>query len=825
MIAFRQQILKRKLEARREEKRRNDILAKRRDEQRKATEKFQRANIPASRQGSRRSSPQRANVDEALRIIRGTTSLYTRQNSASGKTSPRAFSTNNYNHEAAKRLFSASDHHRPVSGKEHATNGAKEHAMMMNRSFRNMTTSRNLFETQLEQHQQLLLEDQKKALHQFNEAIMNEIEGDRRVQGFVDIDADIAHSESLSSLDSLDESESKEKQEDAHQEHFSTEAVPPSSLSHAGDGVENKPLFVMSGKPNRAAIVQQQDIKHQPQFKNCGDIESPTSLNSSSSFLSNVLNLEAGSNNVHTHPNTQISQQKYVPQGNVSSQSTTKVGGNVMSQSSSQAGDCVITHVGTSAGCNIMSHSSIQSPLQAQGGNQSSLYTGGNIPSQPPTLTGTTIISQPSTHAGGYITSSSHMGYGARPLSATRSGSNVRPQSSTHPGSQTSAPCLQYASHTVSSGSDTISQGNSMHQGTSSTVHHQTVNAVFQGPVNAIPSSAVQSQKPGQFVLPQDHSSVGGDQCGKVNKLFFEAPVSTTAHYSSILAAHNSPSTSATTYLIGPRQLASKTTHQTRDWITSESPSANRDQQNWQGQDGQFQSEHVLTHLTVHTPSVGDNTAVTPHVLNATTDITSFTTAPSAIGHRDTVPTRTDHSYSTITPQVMPKSFCTNLQTSTVNCKTVANSVMGDVSTFSVASVTKKTTSDYDARSKVSFAGNNVSSVTNDKASVNYGKHGGNISEGTLGLVNGKLTCLMTGDKNTEIHARVVDKPPRPNTVRETDSDNESGIRSILKKPHLNVMKKADSTGNLNVKDSIEVARQHLKQHSLDQIDSLVSSN
>ncbi|XP_041354946.1 uncharacterized protein LOC121372600 isoform X2 [Gigantopelta aegis] len=758
-----QQILKRKMEVRREEKRRNDILAKRRDEQRKATEKFQRANIPTSRPGSRKNSPQRANIDEALRLIRGTTSLYSRQTSSSGKTgrtSPRAFSSNNYHHEAANRIFSDGDHYRPRSAKDHVNNLANEHALMMNRSFRNMTTSRNLFETQLEHHQQLLVEDQKKALHQFNEAIMNEIEGDQRVQGFMDIDAEIAHSDSLSSLDSLDDQDYREKPADVHHGSPSCDAVAsddleqpshsapvftvaPTSLSYMGGGEENKPLFVMTDKPNRAA-GQQQDPRVQSQsrkleevmqYRNCGDIESPSSLNSSSSFLSNLLNSEAALSNGLAHPNSsQKSQQSYVPGGNVNSQSSTQSGGNFRPQTSSQSA--------------------------------------GNV----------------------------------RPQSSIQPGGRVIPQMST-----TTPSSLQHTAHYVSNGLDAVSQGT----------------------VNTVPSGAVtQDRIPGQFVLAQNHSPLVSDQFGKMNKLFSDTPVSTTSHYSSILAAHNSPSTSTTTYLIGPRQLASKTTHQTREWITSESPSTSKELQTWQGQNGQLPTEQFQIRQSCLPPNTGvnlscDNTVLTSHLLNNTTNLTSFTVAPSVSSHCVTMPsyTRHDNSYSTMTPQVVPKSLNTNPQSSTVNCKTVALSVTSDVSTYSVAAMSKKpVVSEQAIGSKVTFVGNRNLPVTRDEAmSVTTEKHGGSISDGTLGLVNGKLTVLMTGDssKTTEAVTRVSNKPPRPSAMRETSSDNETGIRSILKKPHLSVMKKADSTGNLNVKDSIEVARQHLKQHSLDQLDSL----
>nr|KAG5706857.1 hypothetical protein BaRGS_004192 [Batillaria attramentaria] len=52
----------------------------------------------------------------------------------------------------------------------------------MERSLRNLTNSHSRFEQQLEQHQQLLVEQQQKSLHEFNEAIRREIDTDAKVQ-------------------------------------------------------------------------------------------------------------------------------------------------------------------------------------------------------------------------------------------------------------------------------------------------------------------------------------------------------------------------------------------------------------------------------------------------------------------------------------------------------------------------------------------------------------------------------------------------------------------------------------------------------------------
>ena len=77
-----------------------------------------------------------------------------------------------------------------------------------NKSLRNLNNSRSLFEQQLEQHQQLLMEHQQQTLANFNNAIRKEIDEDRRVQGVDSYFSDegrLSHSASLSSLDSLEE--------------------------------------------------------------------------------------------------------------------------------------------------------------------------------------------------------------------------------------------------------------------------------------------------------------------------------------------------------------------------------------------------------------------------------------------------------------------------------------------------------------------------------------------------------------------------------------------------------------------------------------------
>ena len=64
---FRAQAVKRKLEAQREEKRRQNILSKRREEQREATEKFQRSHI-SSRPSSKTSNSSGKSIFQLTKV-------------------------------------------------------------------------------------------------------------------------------------------------------------------------------------------------------------------------------------------------------------------------------------------------------------------------------------------------------------------------------------------------------------------------------------------------------------------------------------------------------------------------------------------------------------------------------------------------------------------------------------------------------------------------------------------------------------------------------------------------------------------------------------
>ncbi|KAK3605190.1 hypothetical protein CHS0354_013000 [Potamilus streckersoni] len=216
--------VKRKVEAQKEEKRRKHILTKRREKQREATEKYQRCHIGSrpSSGSSGKSSPRLGEtaLDDALLLIRGSPHG-TRAGSASphgrgiGHKSP-SDTQKEYGDPLNKPYFNKyASQHRASSPIERAQDHAreqKERDDLHNRSLRNLTSSRSLFERQLETHQQLLADQQKKSLREFNAAIMKEIHQDRKVQGLdEDNELDdhfIENSESLSSLDSLEGSDS-----------------------------------------------------------------------------------------------------------------------------------------------------------------------------------------------------------------------------------------------------------------------------------------------------------------------------------------------------------------------------------------------------------------------------------------------------------------------------------------------------------------------------------------------------------------------------------------------------------------------------------------
>lgn len=222
---------KRKLEVVREEKRRQEILNKRHQEQKQATEKYQRCHVGTRPRFSPRHhahSPTQGHMDleEALQLVRGGSGTRTGTGTGSPNEQSRGAMQRMYHqqHHArdsldrsylrASRVGSAGPGEerqgrgRPMSGGGRPQD-ASTRAELMERSMRNMTSSRSRFEQQLEHHQQFLMEQQQKSLHDFNQAIRREIDSDTKVQGVEDNEADNLpwRSESLSSLDSLEQEE------------------------------------------------------------------------------------------------------------------------------------------------------------------------------------------------------------------------------------------------------------------------------------------------------------------------------------------------------------------------------------------------------------------------------------------------------------------------------------------------------------------------------------------------------------------------------------------------------------------------------------------
>ncbi|XP_035687747.1 uncharacterized protein LOC118423627 isoform X3 [Branchiostoma floridae] len=167
---------KKKHDAEREAKRREQELAKRRERQQEATEKFQRAHV---RQGSARGRKSRTpTLDEVLRQVRGTS---------------RASTTSGVTNTSARTIFSRKYGGSNPDLSTETGGGAglqygKLTAEMRTTSERNLASSKKMFEQQLEEQNRLLAEQQQRTIQELHE----EVEHLRR-------------SSSLSSLDSLDE--------------------------------------------------------------------------------------------------------------------------------------------------------------------------------------------------------------------------------------------------------------------------------------------------------------------------------------------------------------------------------------------------------------------------------------------------------------------------------------------------------------------------------------------------------------------------------------------------------------------------------------------
>ena len=157
--------------------------------------------------GYKRATP---GLDEALRAVRGSSSSGTRQRPQSAyhmyPSTPAPASTRPHPHSAspAARTNPSSASSRPVSG--HKPPLSPSHKLR-DGSLHNLTNSRTLFEKQLEHHQRLLMEEQQTSLHHFNEAILREMEEDKKLRGEEEVqDPNAVETESVSSADSLEES-------------------------------------------------------------------------------------------------------------------------------------------------------------------------------------------------------------------------------------------------------------------------------------------------------------------------------------------------------------------------------------------------------------------------------------------------------------------------------------------------------------------------------------------------------------------------------------------------------------------------------------------
>ncbi|XP_061192370.1 uncharacterized protein LOC133200594 isoform X2 [Saccostrea echinata] len=219
------QATKRKLEKEREEKRRQQILIKRREEQQEATEKYQRSHVPSRPPSGRHSrsrknapSPSR-NLEETLRLVRGNSGVQ-RQNSA-GSTGSHTSPRQTYTEALNRPYFNKYSHfHSPIIQNDRPRVNSSQDKLH-NRSLKNLNSSKSLFEQKLEQQQQQLIDQQRRAFNEFSEEVQKEIDNGEYV-------AD--DSVSLSSADSLDES------------HNFTEGV-PTSLPQQNNLLKNEQVI------------------------------------------------------------------------------------------------------------------------------------------------------------------------------------------------------------------------------------------------------------------------------------------------------------------------------------------------------------------------------------------------------------------------------------------------------------------------------------------------------------------------------------------------------------------------------------------------------
>ncbi|KAJ8315557.1 hypothetical protein KUTeg_007707 [Tegillarca granosa] len=158
----------------------------------------------ADKEEKRNTSPARA-LDEALKIVRRSSSA-TRHNSARARSPRRTHSRENSDPLNRPYVNKYAVNNRPASP---SSPKGRDPNKLHNNSLKNLNNSKSLFEQQLEQQQQFLIEQHQRALQEFNV----EINSDREVlpadQQYEQSNG-LERSESLSSVDSLEGSGSQD---------------------------------------------------------------------------------------------------------------------------------------------------------------------------------------------------------------------------------------------------------------------------------------------------------------------------------------------------------------------------------------------------------------------------------------------------------------------------------------------------------------------------------------------------------------------------------------------------------------------------------------
>lgn len=155
--------------------------------------------FPANRWSPRRYNTQ---LEDALKLVRGSPSG---SRSGSARVRSQTSPTSSYyrqNTDPLGKPYFNKYAHPTINGQTPQEKREELH----NKSLRNLASSRNLFEQQLETYQQTLLEQQQQTLKDFNQQIMKEIEDNpNAVNTNQNGTNGLERSESLSSLDSLEE--------------------------------------------------------------------------------------------------------------------------------------------------------------------------------------------------------------------------------------------------------------------------------------------------------------------------------------------------------------------------------------------------------------------------------------------------------------------------------------------------------------------------------------------------------------------------------------------------------------------------------------------